>query len=121
MQAIYGGEGVAFTQADGREYERLLRELDGRSWWQLTGVARAAPCLMAATAEWRAGRARDRPEVDGELRMARAWLERKLAGGLPPEAVRAARRDGEGREFLVREQGALVDTWWWPGSKKRRR
>eukprot|EP00964_Phaeocystis_antarctica_P004939 scaffold2688_cov34-Phaeocystis_antarctica.AAC.1 len=67
---------------------------------------------MAATAEWRAERARDRPEVDGELRMARAWLERKLEGGLPPEAVRAARRGGEGCEFLVREQGALVDTWW---------
>ena len=112
VQAIYGGEGVAFTQADGREYERLLRELDGRSWWQLSGDARAAPCLMTATAEWRAARARDRPEVDCELRMARAWLERKLAGGLPPEAVRAARRGGEGREFLVREQGALVDTWW---------
>eukprot|EP00964_Phaeocystis_antarctica_P157407 scaffold127582_cov36-Phaeocystis_antarctica.AAC.1 len=44
--------------------------------------------------------------------MARAWLERKLAGGLPPEAVRAARRGAEGCEFLVREQGALVDTWW---------
>jgi hypothetical protein len=36
--------------------------------------------------------------------------EQKQAGGLPPEAVRAARRRGEGREFLVREQGALVDT-----------
>ena len=27
---ILGGGGVAFTQADGREYERLVRELDGR-------------------------------------------------------------------------------------------
>ena len=59
-----------FTQADGREYERLLRELDGRSWWQLTGGAQVAPCLMAATAAWRAERARVQPEVDGGLRMA---------------------------------------------------
>ena len=42
--------------------------------------------------------------------MARAWLERKRAGDLPPEEVRAARRSAEGLEFLVREQGALVDT-----------
>ena len=31
VQSIYGGGGVAFTAADGREYVRLLRELDGRS------------------------------------------------------------------------------------------
>jgi hypothetical protein len=65
--------------------------------------------LLAATAGWRAERARDQPGVDSELRMARAWRAREQAGDLPPEAVRAARRSGEGREFLVREQGALAE------------
>ena len=110
LKAVYGGGGVAFTQADEREYVRLVRELDGRSRWR---GADALPALsLMATAEWKAKRARDRPEVDGELRMARAWLERERSGGLPPEAVRAARRGGGGLEFLVREQGALVDVWW---------
>ena len=110
LKAIYGGGGVAFTQADEREYVRLVRELDGRSRWRGAG---ALPALsLTATAEWRAKRARDQPEMDGELRMARAWLEREQGGGLPPEAVRAARRGSGGLEFLVREQGALVDAWW---------
>ena len=75
---ILGGGGVAFTQADGREYERLVRELDGRSRWRGAG-ALPAVCLTA-TAEWRAERARDQPEVDGELRH---WRERGWSGSRP--------------------------------------
>ena len=115
VQSIYGGGGVAFTAADGREYVRLLRELDGRSRVtprQDEPGAGTAQGLLAATAGWRAERARGQPGVDSELRMARAWRAREQAGDLPPEAVRAARRSGEGREFLVREQGALADAWW---------
>jgi hypothetical protein len=50
--------------------------------------------------------------VDAELRLAREWLRLRADGALPVEAVRAARRCGDGLEFLVREQGALDDEWW---------
>ena len=117
VQEIYGGGGVVFTPADAREYARLVRELDGRS---LSRARRplfgAGPGVDApqtpATIEWRTRRARQRPGVDAELRLAREWLRRRASGALPVEAVRAARRCGDGLEFLVREQGALGDGWW---------
>ena len=106
-----------FTRADAREYARLVRELDGRS---LSRARRplfgAGPGVDApqtpATIEWRARRAHQRPEVDAELRLAREWLRLRTSGALPVEAVRAARRCGDGLEFLVREQGALGDECW---------
>ena len=120
VQEIYGGGGVVFTPADAREYTRLVRELDGRS---LSRARRplfgAGPGVDApqtpATIEWRTRRARQRPGVDAELRLAREWLRRRTSGALPVGAVRAARRCGDGLEFLVREQGALGDEWWAEG------
>ena len=112
VRDIYGGGGVAFTPADAREYERLLRELDGRSLLR-GGEAMLGACPpLPATIAWRERRARQRPEVDDELRLAREWLRLRASGDLPVEAVRAARRGSRGLEFLVREQGALDDEWW---------
>ena len=103
-----------FTQADAREYARLVRELDGRS----SSRARrplfvADPSLAApqtpATVEWRAKRARQRPEVDAELRLAREWLRLRADGALPVEAVRAARRCGDGQTTGDEDDGGSED------------
>ena len=108
-----------FTQADAREYARLVRELDDRSLSRarrlLFGAGRPG-CGCAANAR------HDRVEGEACASEARGGCRAPPGARVaatadewrPPrvEAVRAARRCGDGLEFLVREQGALDDEWW---------
>ena len=65
VQDIYGGGGVVFTQADAREYARLVRELDGRSL--LRGGEAMFDAHPPATIAWRERRVRVESLVLGAL------------------------------------------------------